>query len=145
MESRIIAVIRVRGPIDVRPETRMTMNLLRLTRRNHCVLINEKSQKTSLRGMLIKCKDYVTWGAVNKDIIKLVLEKRGRIEGDKKPSKEQIETALKAIEKGERSDIKPVFRLHPPRKGWKSMKHRFPKGALGPRGEKMSELLKKMV
>lgn len=141
----VIAIVRVRGPIDVRPETRKTMELLRLTKRNHCVLLSEEKHKESLKGMLNRCKDYVTWGKVPAETVKMVVEKRGRLAGDKKPTKEDIAAAVKAIETGEKSNVKPVYRLHPPRKGWKSTKYLYPRGALGPRGEKMAELLKKMV
>ena len=33
------AVVRVRGPINVKPKARETMRLLRLNRVNHCVMI----------------------------------------------------------------------------------------------------------
>ena len=139
----VIAIVRVLGPIDVRPQIKKTMELLRLTRRNHCVFVGENVQ--SLPGMLKKCKDYVTWGPVSSEAVKMVVEKRGRLPGDKKVDKKDVDTVVKAIEKGEKTGIKPVFRLHPPRKGWKSTKYRYPNGALGSRGEKMKELLKRMI
>jgi len=53
------AVVRVRGPINVKPKARETMRLLRLNRVNHCVMVPEDA--THL-GMLRQVKDYVTWG-----------------------------------------------------------------------------------
>ena len=41
--------------------------------------------------------------------------------------------------------IKPVFRLHPPRKGYEGIKRTFPEGALGFRGKEVNELVLKMV
>ena len=42
--------------------------------------------------------------------------------------------------------IKPVFRLHPPRKGYKDSKKAFNEGGtLGYRGEEINTLIKRMV
>ncbi|HNR25150.1 MAG TPA: 50S ribosomal protein L30, partial [Methanobacteriaceae archaeon] len=42
--------------------------------------------------------------------------------------------------------LKPVFRLHPPRKGYKDIKKAFNEGGtLGYRGEDINHLLKRMV
>ena len=41
--------------------------------------------------------------------------------------------------------LKPVFRLSPPRKGYRHIKRPFPRGALGYRSAGMSELLKRMI
>ena len=42
--------------------------------------------------------------------------------------------------------IKPIFRLHPPRKGYEGIKRPFTmKGALGNRGDKINNLLERMI
>jgi large subunit ribosomal protein L30 len=41
--------------------------------------------------------------------------------------------------------LKPVFRLTPPKKGHKSIKEHYPKGSLGYWGDKINDLLKRMV
>ena len=43
------------------------------------------------------------------------------------------------------SGIKPVFRLSPPSGGFNAVKEYYPKGDLGYRGEKINELLKRMI
>ena len=41
--------------------------------------------------------------------------------------------------------LKPVFRLHPPRKGYEGIKRSFKEGgALGYRGEKINHLIRRM-
>ena len=41
--------------------------------------------------------------------------------------------------------LKPVFRLTPPSKGFKSIKQHWPKGDLGYRGKEINELIKRMI
>jgi large subunit ribosomal protein L30 len=43
--------------------------------------------------------------------------------------------------------IKPVFRLSPPKKGWEhgTIKLPYPRGGIGPRGEDINALLKRMI
>ncbi len=139
----VIAIVRVRGTSGIKPDIRKTMELLRIRRKHHCVVY--KDETVSLKGMLNACRDYVTWGTVSKDTIEALVEKRGRLPGNKRLPAAVAEKAAVAIEKGEDTGIKPVFRLSPPKKGWKSVKHAYPKGALGPRGDKMDELLKRMI
>ncbi|MFQ5920061.1 MAG: 50S ribosomal protein L30, partial [Thermoplasmata archaeon] len=43
-------------------------------------------------------------------------------------------------------DVKPVFRLHPPRRGYGGAKRSFREGgALGDRGSAINELLRRMM
>ena len=43
-------------------------------------------------------------------------------------------------------DVKPVFRLHPPRKGYEGIKRPYSLGgALGNRGDDINELLNRMI
>ncbi|HDD46222.1 MAG TPA: 50S ribosomal protein L30 [Candidatus Aenigmarchaeota archaeon] len=140
------AAIRIRGRVDVRREIEDTMNMLMLKRRNHCVLLPKNK---SIEGMLKKVKDYVTWGELDKETIKAVLKSRGRMIGNKKLTEEKIEEIIKALENGKSvrsvSGVKPVLRLNSPRKGFKSIKLAFPKGDLGYRGEKIKELILRMI
>jgi len=138
----LLAIIRVRGVSGIKPQIRKAMELLRLTRKNHCVIVKEYD---TLKGSLNICKDYVTWGTVAKDTLTALVEKRGRLSGDKHVPNEMISNVVAAMEKGEPTNIKPVFRLSPPRKGWKSIKLSYPTGGLGNRGEKVNELLFHMM
>lgn len=142
MIGMVIAIIRVRGRTGLKPDIVHTLLLLKLTRKNHCVLMRES---VTLTGMLQRCKDYVTWGPINREVLTELVAKRGRLPGDKRVQQEMVEGIVDAVEGGQPPNIKSVFRLHPPRKGWKGMKHPWPHGALGSRGEEINDLLKKMM
>ena len=73
------AVIRVRGQPDVNYDIEHTMELLGLTRVNHCVVIPEND---AMKGMLQKAKDYITWGEINEETLVDMIKVRGRLEGD---------------------------------------------------------------
>ncbi len=141
--NKIIAVVRIRGAFTMRKEVKDTLKMLRLNRKNHCVLVRGTN---SARGMLQKTKDYITFGEIGEEVLKRLIAKRGRAAGNKKLSAEQAENALKEIlSDGKTKSIKPVFRLTPASGGFREIKQFFPKGELGYRGEKINELLEKMI
>ena len=69
----VYAVVRVRGTVNVNPNIKKTLQLLNLSRANHCVLLDESK---SAKGMLQVVKDYVTWGEVTDEIVSQLLQKR---------------------------------------------------------------------
>ncbi len=151
----MIAAIRVRGTTGVNGDITDTMKMLRLNRINHVVILDENP---SYQGMLQKAKDYITWGEIKEDTLTKVISKRGRLPGGAKVTEEylkentphkSIEDVAKAVFKGEKLEglgIKPVFRLHPPRKGFKNVKKAYNEdGTLGYRGENIEDLIKKML
>ena len=153
--SKKIAIIRARGKVGVNKDINTTMDLLKLNRVNHCVIVDDSPH---YMGMLAKCKDYITWGEIDKITFQALLKKRGLVSGNKKVSDENFkkygfnsiddfsekfmnsECNLKTIK-----EMKPIFRLHPPRGGYKHIKRQYPHGALGDRKEKINELIKKMI
>ena len=139
------AVIRIRGTVNIRKDLEDTMRMIRLGRNMHCVVLN-KADNT--KGILQKAKDLITWGEIDDKVLKHLVEKRGRKAGNKKLTKEEVDNTIKNLkEKGKvPNGIKPVFRLTPPSKGFKhSVKQHYPKGELGYRGEKINDLLKRMI
>jgi len=151
------AVIRVRGQPDVNCDIEYTMGLLGLTRVNHCVVVPENA---STKGMLQMVKDYCTWGEVDQDTLTVMIRTRGRFAGDKEINdaalKEKSEFATvdelsKAIiENNYRmkdvEGVKPVFRLHPPIKGYEGNKRSYVNGgALGYRGATINDLINRML
>ena len=80
------AVVRIRGTVNVKPDIKRTLQLLRLTRANHCVLLEENA---STKGMLQVAKDYITWGEIDKDVLSKLIKSRGMLEGDKDLTDEQ--------------------------------------------------------
>jgi len=151
------AAIRVRGLVNVNPDIKRTLQLLNLTRANHCVLLEEKD---NIKGMLQVAKDYITWGEVDKVIISKLITERGRLEGDKDLTKDHIKSATSydSVDKLSQAisenkfkyrdipNVKPVFRLNPPKKGYEGIKKSFTKkGALGYRGKEINKLIERMI
>lgn len=141
-----IAVVRVRGCRKIAPKISKTLELLRLERPNHCVLVDDSPQN---KGMLEYAKDYITYGPVSEQTIYLLLQRRGRKDG--KPlrnivTEEDLKKIAKEISEGKktRDFVKPVFRLSPPTKGYKDKKKSYPQGDLGRRDE-MDSLLRRMI
>ena len=147
------AVVRVRGKVGVKGEIEETMRRLMLTRVNHAVVVPETPE---YEGMIKKAKDYVTWGEISEEVLKEMILKRGEFRGGGKVTKEELEKRVgesfdKFVEevvknKKKLHKILKPFRLHPPRKGYRSIKLPFKVGgALGYRGEKINDLLRRMI
>jgi len=154
---KCLAVIRVRGVSDVFREISETMKMLHLHRNCHATLIDDRP---SYLGMLHKAQNYVAWGEVSKEVIGLLLKERGRLVGNKKvtdqfaqevgyESLDDLAGALHKLEVefGRLLNIKPVFCLHPPKKGYKGkVKRSYSAGGVtGYRGEAINDLLKRMI
>ena len=140
----MIAAIRLRGIVKARKEIESTLKMLRLNRKMHCILLNDNA---SMKGMIQAVKDYITWGEIDEATLELLIKKRGRKTGDVKLNEKEAHEELAEIKKtGKTKNIKPVFRLTPPSKGFrKSIKQHYPDGELGYRGEHINELLKRMI
>lgn len=151
------AVVRVRGRVDVNPEIKDTLAMLRLHRVNHCVIIPETK---TYKGMMQKVKDYVTWGEVKPEVLSKLISCCGKLIGGEKITDEYIKnntqhSSIKAFAKIIANDkerysnlkgVKPVIRLHPPIKGYEGIKRAYSiGGALGYRGEAINQLLQRMV
>jgi len=150
----MFAIVRLRGEVNVRPEIKDTLAMLRIHRVNHCVVVKEDPHN---RGMIQKVKDYVAWGKVDDESLALLLEKRGRLSGNRrlsieflkeKTSYSSFQELATAVNSGSASlkelGIKPVFRLHPPRKGLKTTKKTAQQGGdIGFRQD-LADLIKKM-
>jgi large subunit ribosomal protein L30 len=139
------AVIRIRGSINMKNDIKDTLAMLRLSRKMHCVLIKENDV---MKGMLQKVRNWITWGEVDDDTLNLLIVKRGRKIGEKKLTNQEAEEIFKKIKENQKTpeEIKPVFRLTPPSKGFKeSVKQHYPEGELGYRGKEINDLLKRMI
>lgn len=151
------AVIRVRGTVEVNCEIARTMELMGLFRVNTCAIVPEDDVT---KGMLRKAKDYITWGEITEDTLANMIGARGRAVGDtplcdgcakEKTGFDNIGAIAKAVASGECrlrdiEGMKPVFRLHPPVKGYEGIKRSFVNGgALGYRGEAINDLIARML
>jgi large subunit ribosomal protein L30 len=150
------AVVRLRGQVNVRYTIEDTMKMLRLHKVNHCVFVPENPH---FKGMVQKVKDYVAFGEIDANTLAEILENRGRLEGDTRLTEEyirentaydSIQAFAEAVVKGEATlkdvpKLKPVFRLHPPRKGHAGIKRTVQQGGeLGDHGDGINALLHKM-
>ncbi len=153
----VFAAVRVRGIVNVKPDIKRTLQLFRLTRVNHCVLLEENA---STKGMLQIAKDYITWGEIDKTILSELIGSRGKLEGDKELTEDYIKsaTSYNNLEKLSQAiidnkfkykdipNVKPIFRLSPPKNGYEGIKRSFVnKGALGYRRKEINKLLERMI
>jgi large subunit ribosomal protein L30 len=156
-DRKCFAVVKVRGTISAQRESRETLELLRLAKTNNAVLIDNRP---SYMGMLYRVQNYVTWGEVSKETVAMLLRERGRFAGGAKITDESAETlgyksigaladaiASCKVEYQKLPNVQPVFKLHPPSKGFKGKtKKSFAAGGeAGYRGEKIRDLLKRMA
>jgi len=149
-------VVQVRGVVNCRKEIKDTLKMLRLHHINHCVLVPDTP---AYLGMIRKVKDYVAYGEVEPEMLATILQTRGRLTGNGKLTDEYVKensdfediaAFTLALCAGEAKiedipELKPVLRLHPPRKGFRSIKRTYQQGgALGNYGSEINALLYRM-
>ncbi|MEM1628932.1 MAG: 50S ribosomal protein L30 [Desulfurococcaceae archaeon] len=160
----IYAIIRIRGQVNCPYDVEHTLRLLRLLKKYHCILY--PSDLPGLSGMLYKTRAWITWGEIDRDTLIRLLYARGRLIGDLKLTDELVDKYLSkynikggvpgladAILEGKvmlhklDNVIKPVFRLHPPKGGFKgTVKKPFNLGGeYGYRGSLINDLIKRMI
>ncbi len=141
-----IAIVRIRGIRNMAPKIKTALRLMNLEKPNNCVIIEDSPQNM---GMVQLCKDYITYGAISEKTLFELLRKRGE-KGSRQlrevmEEEEIVQVAKKIMhEENVKNFVNPVFRLHPPRKGYKTIKRPAPEGDLGKR-ENMDSLLKRMM
>jgi large subunit ribosomal protein L30 len=150
----MFAIVRLRGEVNVRPEIKATLAMLHIHRVNHCIVVKEDPH---YRGMIQMVKDYVAWGKIDDDTLALLLEKRGRLSANRRLTEQYLKEntsyssfleLASAITSGATSlnelEIKPIFRLHPARKGLRTTKKTAQQGGdLGFRPD-LTDLIKRM-
>lgn len=156
----ILVAIRLRGESAVPYRVLHTLESLRLRHKFNAVVLPDRPE---IRGMLKQAKDMVTWGAPSVQALTQLLEDRGRIIGDKPLTGDFLKSTLgldgisqlmERLESGALrfrqlwdAGMKPVFRLHPPRGGFKMSSRRLyqERGELGDRGPDIDLLLERMT
>lgn len=151
------AVIRVRGLKHLRPAARAALQTLQLDRKNHCVLVNETKEMSAI---LKNVQDYVAYGSVKNETIAALLKKRGKRAGDqpldaaflKKHDVKDFTTLAAHLAEGkttlQKLEVKTVFRLNSPRKGFPRIGIKQSaelKGPLGFHENGLDALVKKMM
>ena len=138
----MILAIRIGGMVDIDSNIQETLHSLRLRRKYSAVLL----KPTPLNLKILKIvRNQISYGEIEKETLKLLLEKRAvSLNKAKKIDSEKLAEELE--KKDIKSiDIKPFFRLHPPRGGIESKKHAgVGKGVLG-ENKKINELVRRML
>ncbi|MFC1648996.1 uL30 family ribosomal protein [Nanoarchaeota archaeon] len=125
-KSRTLVAVLLRGMISLSPDHRHTLKMLNMDRKHTCIVVDDSSTN---KGMLVKVKDYITWGEIDEATLKELVAKRGK--QDKR-----------------KGTPKKYFSLHPPRGGLekKGLKQPYKKGgALGYRGADINKLIRRML
>ena len=138
----MIAIIRIAGMVNVNEDIKNTLDRLRLRRKYACVLIKETPET---KGMIKKVRNHVAYGNIDDKTLEELVEKRGQLIDKRK--KMDVKKVIKEIISDKTMtnlEIKPFFRLHPPRGGINSKQH-FPKGVLGDHKENINELIRRML
>ncbi len=140
----MIALIRIKGEVNIDPRIKETLYRVRLRRKYSCVVIKPDHVNT---GVIKKLASFVAYGEINDETLHKLIEKRGKlIDKNKKVDVKKVVDEIKKGKKLEDLNIKPFFRLHPPRGGIDSAKHfGIKKGVLGNNREHINKLIERML
>ncbi len=140
----MLAIIRISGMVEVLGEIQEALFRARLRRKYALVLIKPTSEHMKL---IKKIRNHVAYGDINKETLSLLIEKRAILKDSS--AKMHVDKILEQIEKKkpESWDIKPFFRLHPPRGGIDAKKHFgvTKKAVLGDNKNKINDLIRRML
>ncbi|MBI2041023.1 MAG: 50S ribosomal protein L30 [DPANN group archaeon] len=153
-----LAVIRVRGDVGLHPRVRSAFRILKLYKKNYCILV--LGTRDTLRTVQT-IKDFATFGEISQETFAKLLQKRGRIMGDKPLTQDYIKQKINTDFQVFISDVfsfkrklddipgvKTFFRLHPPAGGFErgGIKQNYAQsGALGYRGKEINKLIERMM
>lgn len=144
MAEKLIAVIRISGLVDVNKDEEETLFRIRLRRKYACVLLKDNSEN---RKLLLKVRNLVAFGEIDSETLSELIEKRSQLID--KTKKTDLSKIAESIGKKSLSElnIKPFFRLHPPRGGIDSKLHFgvTKKSVLGNNKEKINDLIRRML
>jgi large subunit ribosomal protein L30 len=149
-------VVRMRGTVNVPFWALTTLQNLYLNKRFSATLVPETSDYL---GMLRKIKEWVAWSKADSEIVKTLIEKRGKKitqldsqkESKKKDEYKGIDELVNVIVNdkikfSDQSNIKPWFSLNPPRGGFKKKsKKQFTDGGILGNNIDLLEIVKRMV
>jgi len=153
--------VRLRGTVGDNPDVEKTLESLTLLKVNQARLLKNDS---STSGMLRAAKNLVAWGEIDSATLESLLAKRAEAETrtiildrdfvKARFGKDGFAELASSIIAGEttlsellRGGLKPRFRLHPPRGGFKrSTRRAFSDGGeLGYRGSQINTLVRRMI
>ena len=157
-KNTYIAVVRVRGDALLSPHIKKTFKITKLYGKNYCVVIPNTPE---FLGIIQRIKDHTTFGEISSDTFLKLLQKRGRLAGNKPLTDDYVKQKLRldikqfvaeffaAKQKLENiPGLKTFFRLHPPIGGFERAgikKNYAVGGALGYRGKYINKLIERMI
>jgi len=138
----MLIVIRISGMVDVSENVGYLLNNINLRRKYVSILMDETDEN---RKLLNKIRSFVAFGTItHENLVKLISLRGEKVD----KTKIDAESIAKMLDKKSLRELnmKPFFRLHPPRKGIESKKHfGVGKGVLGDNKEKINLLLERML
>ena len=148
-------VVRIKGTINIPQWAKTTLNGLNLDKRFRATIIPENPEYL---GMLRRVKEEVAWTKANANIVKDLLEKRGRKTGYKPLSDSDIPKEFKSLDElataiaedktsmSKLEGIKPWFALSPPRGGFKrKTKNQYAENGVLGNDNELIEIVQRML
>lgn len=150
-------VVRMRGTVNVPFWALTTLKNLYLNKKFSATLVPENSDYL---GMLRKINQWVAWSKADSDIVKKLIEKRGKKktpkldtqkESERKDEYKGIDELVNVIVNdkikfSDQNSIKPWFSLNPPKGGFKrKSKKQFSDGGILGNNKDLLEIVKRMV
>jgi large subunit ribosomal protein L30 len=134
-KDELIAIVRIRGRVNVRRDITETLERLHLKRVNNCIVLK---MSPAYEGMLNKCVNYVSYGEIDAETL-------GKLLGRHAEGFDPKEVISGKADMAKLKERMP-FRLHPPRHGFRSTKLSVKQGGdLGYKGAGINALIKRMV
>ncbi len=150
-----LVVVRICGEVNVPSDVEYTLCLLNLDKKYRATIVKEDP---SILGMLKKIQHYIAWYKADKDLIKEMLEKRGKVSRSRKIDNtivkelgfDNIDILAEKLANNAITlsslNIKPWFGLHPPIKGFKrSTKRTYKEKGITGENPELPLLIKRML
>lgn len=150
-------VVRMRGTVNVPFWALTTLKNLYLNKKFSATVVPETSDYL---GMLRKINQWVAWSKADSEIVKTLIEKRGKKKTPKLDTQKESERKdeYKGIDElvdvivndkikfSDQNSIKPWFSLNPPKGGFKrKSKKQFSDGGILGNNKDLLEIVKRMV
>ena len=148
-------VVRIKGTVNIPQQAKKTLDSLNLDKRFRATILPESSEYL---GMLRRVKEEVAWTKADANIVKELLEKRGRKTGYKPIAKLDLPKEYNSIDElasaiaenkvvmSKLEGIKPWFALNPPRGGFKrKTKTQYTQDGILGEGGNLAEIVKRMI
>lgn len=130
--------------VNMTEKMQETLYRIKLRRKYAAVILQPTTNNIKL---LKRIRNHVAYGNISREVLLELIKKRAQPKD--KSRKINPEKVLEQLEKGNLSslDIKPFFRLHPPRGGIDAKNHfsTSRKAVLGDNKEKINDLVRRML